>query len=127
MKLHIKNMVSARCKLAVKEELKKLNLHFIIVELGQVDIMENLSTGEWEQLKMSLSSIGLELMNDNKAILIERIKNIITEIVYYSDEIIKIKISNYLSEKLEHNFTYLSNIFSEVTGISIQHYIILNR
>jgi AraC-like DNA-binding protein len=127
MKLYIKNMVSARCKFAVKEELKKLNLHFIIVELGQVDIMEDLSSGQREQLKLALGSIGLELMDDQKAILIEKIKNSITEIVYYSAEFPRIKYSNYFSEKLHYNYTYLANKFSEVTGLSIQQYIIRNK
>lgn len=120
-------MVSNRCKMAVKEELNKLGLHFIIVDLGEIDIMEDLTAEQLEQLKIGLLASGLELMEDRKAILIERIKNIIIEMVHHSEELPKIKYSNYISEKLNHDYTYLSNIFSEVKGITIQQFIINHK
>jgi AraC-like DNA-binding protein len=120
-------MVSARCKMVVKEELKKMGLHFIVVDLGEVDIMENLSLEQREQLKRELLVSGLELMDDKRAVLIEKIKNVIIEMVHYSDELPKVNYSDYISEKLQHDYTYLSNIFSEVKGITIQQFIIVHK
>lgn len=120
-------MVSTRCKMAVKEELKKLGLHFIIVDLGEVDIMEDISDWQREQLKIALLGVGLELMDDKRAILIEKIKNVITEMIHYSDELPKINYSEYISEKLNFDYTYLSNIFSEVKGITLQQFIIVHK
>ena len=127
MKLYIKNMVSTRCKMAVKEELKKLGLHFILVELGEVEIMENISIEQREQLAGALSALGFELMDDKRAVLIEKIKNAIVELVHHSDEIIKINFSDYLSEKLHHDYTYMANLFSEIQGTTIEHFIITHK
>jgi YesN/AraC family two-component response regulator len=120
-------MVSNRCRMTVKEELRKLGLHFVIVELGEVDIMENITAEQREQLKTALLSSGLELMDDRRAILVERIKNAIIEMVHHLDENIKINLSDYLSEKLNHNYTYLANLFSEVRGITIEHFMIAHK
>jgi AraC-like DNA-binding protein len=120
-------MVSNRCKLAVKEELKKLGLHFMPVELGKVDIMENISTQLREELKANLLECGLELMDDKRAMLIEQIKNVIIEMVHHSDELIKTNFSCYLSEKLDHDYTYLANLFSAVQGITIEQFIISHK
>jgi AraC-like DNA-binding protein len=120
-------MVSNRCKMAVKEELKKLGLHFIVVDLGEVEIMESISGDQREQLKVGLLSSGLELMDDKRAMLIEKIKNIIIEMVHHSDELIKTNFSDYLSEKLNHDYTYLANLFSEVQGTTIEHFIISHK
>lgn len=127
MKIFIKYMVSLRCKMIVKEELKKLGLHFIVVDLGEIDIMEDISSEKREQLKIALLESGLELMDDKRAVLIEKIKNVIIELVHYSDEIPKVNYSDYISEKLNHDYTYLSNIFSEVKGITIQQFIIIHK
>ncbi len=120
-------MVSNRCKLAVRDELKKLGLHFIVVELGEVEIMENLNSDKRELLKRGLLECGLELMDDKKSILIEKIKNIIIKLIHHSDEVLKINFSDYLSEKLDHNYTYLANLFSEVQGTTIEQYIISHK
>jgi AraC-like DNA-binding protein len=120
-------MVSNRCKMAVKEELKKLGLHFIVVDLGEVEIMETLTMAKREILKANLLLSGLELMDDRKSMLIEKIKNIIIDMVHYSDEIIKINFSDYLSQKMNHDYTYLSNLFSEVQGTTIEHFIISHK
>ena len=127
MKLYIKYMVSNRCKVAVKEELKKLGLHYIMVNLGEVEIMEDLSEEEWERVKTALFSIGFELIDDKRSVLIERIKNTIIEMIYHSNEVIKTKFSNYLSKKLNYNYTYLANLFSEVQGITIEQFIISHK
>ena len=127
MKLFIKYMVSQRCKLMVKEELKKLGVHFIVVDLGEVEIMENISNDQREQLRTALLTSGLELMDDKRAILIERIKNVIIEMVHHSDEMIKINFSDFLSEKLHHDYTYLANLFSEVQGTTIEQFMISHK
>ena len=113
--------------MAVKEELRKLGLHFVVVDLGEVDIMENLSIEKREQLKTGLFNAGLELMDDKRSVLIERIVNVITEMIHYSDEIPKVNYSDFISEKLNYDYTYLSNIFSEVKGITIQQFIIIHK
>lgn len=120
-------MVSNRCKLAVKEELKKLGLHFIIVDLGEVEILENITFYQREELKTGLLASGLELMDDKKAVLIEKIKNVIIEMVHYTDEVIKVNFSNFLSEKLQHDYTYMANLFSEVQGTTIEQFIISHK
>jgi AraC-like DNA-binding protein len=127
MKLYIKNMVSHRCKMVVRSELEKMKLKHTIIELGEVEIMENLSTPKRDQLKASLLEFGLELMDDERAILVERIKNIIIEMVHYSDQLPKINFSDFLSEKLGQNYNQLSSLFSEVKGMTIEHYIIINK
>ena len=120
-------MVSLRCKMIVKEELKKLGLQFVVVELGMVEIMENITQEQHDQLKENLFKSGLELLDDRRAILIEKIKNVIIEMIHYADELPKINYSDYISQKLHHDYTYLSNIFSEVKGITIQHFIIIHK
>ena len=95
-------MISTRCKMMVKEELKKLGLHFIVVDLGEVEIMEDMTPEQKEYLKMALIDIGLELMDDKRGILIEKIKNVIVEMVHHADELPKTNFSDFLSEKLHH-------------------------
>ena len=120
-------MVSNRCKLAVKEALKSLGLHFIVVDLGEVEIMENFSIEQREEMKVVLLNSGLELMDDKRAVLIEKIKNVIIEMVHHTDEIIKTNFSDFLSKKLNHDYTYLSNLFSEVQGTTIEQFIISHK
>jgi YesN/AraC family two-component response regulator len=120
-------MVSIRCKMVVKDVLKKLGLHYSIVELGEVNIMENITEQQREQIRTELLKSGLELMDDKKSILIERIKNIIVEMVHYTDELPKVNFSHFLSEKLKHDYTYMANLFSETEGITIEHYILLHK
>lgn len=127
MKLYIKYMVSARCKAVVKTELTRLGLHFIVVDLGEVEVMETLSAEEWEDLKVALSNAGLELMDNKRAILIEQIKNVVIDMVHHSEEMIKVNFSLYLSEKLNRDYTYMANLFSEVQGTTIEHFIISHK
>lgn len=127
MKLFIKYMVSIRCKMVVKSELVKLGLHYLKIELGEVEILEEISASKRESLRTALLKSGLVLMENKKAILIEKIKTVIIEMVHYSDEIPKVNFSDVLSEKLNHDYTYLANLFSEVTGTTIEHFIILHK
>ncbi len=126
MKIYIKYMVSNRCKITVKEVLNKLGLHFI-VDMGEVDIMENITAGQREQIKVALHQSGLELMDDKKSMLIEKIKNIIIEMVHYSEELPKTNFSDYLAEKLNLDYTYMAKLFSEVQGTTIEKFIILHK
>ena len=116
-----------RCKMVVKEEIKKLGLHFILVDMGVVEIMEDITAQQREQIRVALHKSGLELMDDRKAVLIEKIKNVIIEMVHYSDEIPKINFSEYLFEKLHYDYTYLANLFSEVQGTTIEQFVILHK
>jgi AraC-like DNA-binding protein len=111
----------------VKEELKKMGLKYIILDLGMVEILEDIDQEQREELKKQLLKSGLELLDNKKSILIERIKNVITEMIHYSDELPKVNYSEYISEKLNNDYTYLSNVFSEVKGITIQQFIIINK
>ncbi|PKP23612.1 MAG: AraC family transcriptional regulator [Bacteroidetes bacterium HGW-Bacteroidetes-22] len=120
-------MVSNRCKMAVKIELQKLGLHFIVVELGEVDVMEEITPEQRANLRASLAISGLVLMDDKKAIIIEKIKTAIIELVHYSDEINKVSFSSILSQKLNLDYTYLSNLFSQVQGTTIEQFIILHK
>lgn len=111
----------------VKDELEKLGLHHAVVDLGTVEILEDITTEQRIQLKENLMKSGLELLDNKKSILIEKIKNIIIEMIHYSDELPKVNYSDYISEKLGYDYTYLANIFSEVRGITIQQFIIMNK
>jgi AraC-like DNA-binding protein len=126
-KLYVKYMVSLRCKMMVKTELKKLGLNYVSVELGMIEILEEITPEQREQLKINLKKSGLELLDDTRSILVEKIKNVIIEMIHYTDEEPKVNYSEFISEKLGYDYTYLSNIFSEVKGITIQQFIILNK
>ncbi|WP_445383046.1 helix-turn-helix domain-containing protein [Robiginitalea sp. IMCC43444] len=120
-------MVSLRCKLMVKHELEKLDIHYISIELGMVELKEAIPDKILQELKTNLAKSGLELLDDKKSILVDKIKNIIIKMIHYSDEIPEINFSDYLAEKLDYDYTYLSNLFSEVKGITIQHFIIKHK
>jgi AraC-like DNA-binding protein len=120
-------MVSNRCKIVVKEVLKELGLHFMVVDLGEVEVMENVSPEDREKIKIGLHEAGLELMDDKRAVLIEKIKNVIVQMVHHTDEMIKMNFSDFLSEKLNHDYTYLANLFSEVQGTTIEQFIISHK
>lgn len=120
-------MVSLRCKMVVKEELKKLGLRYVAVELGTVEITEDITEEQRQQLKKNLLKSGLELLDNKKSILIEKIKNVITEMIHYSDDLPKVNDSEYISKKLGYDYTYLANTFSEVKGITIQQFIINHK
>jgi AraC-like DNA-binding protein len=120
-------MVSTRCKMVVKSELEKLGVHHTRVELGEVEIMEELSAEQLNILNDGLKKTGLELIDDKNSILVEKIKTTIIELVHYTDKQIKINLSDYLSQKLNHNYTYLSNLFSEIKGTTIEKYYLSHR
>ena len=126
-KIHIKYMVSLRCVMVVKEELKKLGVKYINVSLGEVEILGKITKQQKDDLDNNLKKIGLELLDDKKSILIEKVKNEIINMIHHSESLPIINFSDFLSEKLGYDYTYLSNIFTEVQGITIQQFIIYNK
>ncbi len=120
-------MVSIRCKYFVTDVIKKIGLKLINVELGFVEFEGALSSEQKELLRSELLLSGLEMMDDKKSILIEKIKHVIIEMIHYSDEIPKVNFSVYLAEKTNHDYTYLSNLFSETEGTTIEHFIIKHK
>ena len=120
-------MVSLRCKMMVKADLEKLGIPYKTIDLGMVETFENINDELWEKLKNNLLKSGLELLDNKKSILIEKIKNVITEMIHYTDELPNVNYSDYISGKLDYDYTYLANTFSEVKGITIQQFIIINK
>jgi len=120
-------MVCIRCKMVVKDILEKQGLHYATVELGEVEMLDNITSKQHELLKSDLLKSGLELLDDKKSVLIQKIKNVIIELVHYSEEPLTVNFSNYLSQKLNHDYTYLANLFSEVQGITIEKFIITHK
>jgi len=127
MKLYIKNMVSIRCKMIVKSELEKLGLHYTTVDLGEVEVKENLTPDLHNQLYAALLKFGFELQTDMRSMLVEKIKLVIIEMVHYADTLPESNFSEYLTEKLKYDYTYLSNLFSTVHGNTIEQYIITHK
>ena len=120
-------MVSLRCKIVVKEELTSLGLKPSKVDLGEVEIQDEISDEVLEKLRKNLTRCGLELLNDKNSILIEKVKAAIIETIHYSDNNPKMNYSDYISEKLKYDYTYLSNIFSKMKGMTIQQFIIAGK
>lgn len=120
-------MVSNRCKLKVKEELKNLGISYESVDLGSAELREDISEEHRQQLKKALLKSGLELMDDQLAILIEKIKNVVVEMVHHSEDAPKLKFSDFLETKLDYDYSYLSNLFSETTGTTIEQFIIAHK
>lgn len=127
MKLYVKYMVSLRCKMLVKEELKNLGIRYVVVELGVIEVLEGISAAQKEQLKINLLKSGLELLDDKRSILVESIKTTIIEMIHHTDDPPKMNYSSYISSMLGYDYAYLANVFSEVKGITIQQFIILNK
>jgi len=113
--------------MVVKEELAKLGLHYTVVELGEAEIMETISAKQHDQFREALLKSGLELMDDKKSVLIQKIKSIIIELIHYTEEPLSIKLSELLSRKLNHDYTYLANLFSEVQGTTIEKFFIAHK
>ena len=127
MRIYIKNMVCIRCQMVVKAELEKLGLHYVDVKIGEANIIENILPEQIKELDKALRKSGLQLMDDKRSILVEKIKSAIIELVHYTDEQIKVNLSEFLSAKLNHNYTYLSNLFSEVKGTTIEKFYLAHK
>jgi len=127
MQLYIKNMVCPRCVTAVRNELEQMNLTVNSVELGEAEIANELTPEEHKHLEQSLKKLGFEIIEDRKSRIIEQVKNEIVYLVHHSDEILKTNLSSWLAERLNYDYTYLSNLFSEVEATTIEKYYISQR
>lgn len=125
MKLYIRNMVSLHSRTMVEEELNRLGLDHLPAESGEVELTGEISSSAVILLKEFLTRNELELIEDKKIQLIEKIKHSILEIVHDADKPLKTNFSNYLSSRLMYDYTYMANLFSRIQGITIEHYIIL--
>jgi AraC-like DNA-binding protein len=120
-------MVCIRCQMLVKAELEKLGLRYIDVKIGEADIIDDILPEQLQLLDLNLKKSGLQLMDNKKSILVEKIKSAIIELVHYTDEQLKVNLSEYLSEKLNYDYTYLANLFSEVKGITIEKFFLTHK
>ena len=120
-------MVCIRCQMVVKAELKKLGLQYVYVKIGEADIIGEVQKEQLVQLKLHLKKAGLVLMDDKKSVLVEKIKSAIIELVHYREDQIKVNLSDFLSEKLDYDYTYLANLFSEVKGITIEKFYLTHK
>ena len=114
--IFIKNMVCDRCIMVVQNELEKLGLDAKNIKLGEVILSKEITSLEKENLSKTLEPLGFEVIDDKKGRIIEKIKNIIIDLVHHQDSDVKTNLSDVLSDKLHHDYNYLSNLFSEVEG-----------
>jgi len=126
-KLYIKNMVCNRCIMVVKSELEKLDIQPLSVKLGDVVLSNSIDDKKKEELSQVLESLGFALIDDKRGRLIEQVKNSIIELVHYNDNDLKVNLSDYISEKLHHDYNYISNLFSEIEGTTIEKYFIAQK
>jgi len=127
MTIYVKDMVCNRCKMVVKSTLKNLGLHPVQVDLGEIELEENDITEVKEELRKELQSLGFDLLDDKKSRTIEKIKNLITDLVQNKSNKIDVKLSAYLTGELHQDYSALSNLFSDVEGITIEKYYILQK
>ena len=127
MKLYIKYTLYVQCKKEMLEQLDQLGLHYGELEKGELEITEDVDYDQIVKLKTNLVNSGLELVDDRKSNLVQKIKSVITETIQNTDVQLKTNFSVYLSEKLNYDYTYLSTLFSEMTGVTIEQYLISQR
>ena len=127
VKIFVKYMVSLRCKMIVRDTLNKLDIPYASIDLGVIETLGDVEPRKIEQLRTELSYSSLELLDSKRSILIEKVKAVIIDMIHYSDELPATNYSDYISDKLKYDYTYLSNMFSEVKGMTIQQFIILNK
>lgn len=120
-------MVSLRCKLIVQQQLDRIGIQYLSIDLGMVEAENSITSHQIDELKQSLQHVGLEILENKKSILIEKIKNVIIEMIHYNEEVLKVNHSDFISKKVGYDYTYLSNIFSEVEGITLQQFIIIHK
>ena len=127
MKIYIKNMVCNRCIMVVKNELEKLGFQTLNISLGEVELKNDLTETEKTDLDNHLKTFGFELIDDKKSRLIGQIKSLIIELVHQQNSDLKTNLSDFLISRLHHDYTYLSNLFSEVEGTTIEKYFIAQK
>lgn len=124
MKIYVKNMACESCKVVVKEALEEMDIHPVKVDLGEIEIKDDISDDEKRELNSRIKKVGLELLEKKQGVLIEKIRSVMVDYVYKSEEKPNVNFSVLLSEKLHHSYTYLANFFSEVEATTIEQYII---
>lgn len=127
MVIYVKNMVCNRCKMVVKSELEKLGFHPLAVELGEVELKNTPAEEDLEKIAKRFAEIGFELIDDKRSRLIERVKTLIVELVHHSDETIQVNVSDYLVQHIPMEYKYLSTLFSEIEGTTIEKFYISQR
>ena len=127
MKIYIKNMVCIRCKMVVRDQLKRITTDSAVVKLGEVEIAGTMNASQLNEFRSALLKFGLEVLDDKKGVLIDKIKQVIVELIHYEEEPLKVNFSAYLSNKLNYEYTYMANLFSEVEGINVEHYLISHK
>jgi AraC-like DNA-binding protein len=127
MRLNVKFDINLICKKVLEEQLDKEKISFTTLGFGEVDVKEELSNEKLEELKAALSDYGIEIVESNKSIIVQKIKDAIVEMVYLEDKLPTSKISQYLAEKIGFSYGYISNLFSDVTYTSIENFIIIQR
>jgi len=127
LKAFIRNMTTVPSQKQVKSIVEKLGLQLVSIDIGEIEVGEILSAQQYEKLKESLHQNDFEMISGKENILTEKIKNVVIEMIHYSDEMPVIKYSSYISSKLKTNYTYLSKIFSRVKNVTIEHFIILHK
>ena len=127
LKIYIKFMVSLRCKLIVQQQLDRIGIPYLSIDLGVVETENNIPSYQINELRKSLQLVGLEILENKKSILIDKIKNVIVEMIHYNEEVLRVNYSDFISNKVGYDYTYLSNIFSELEGITIQQFIIKHK
>ncbi len=124
MKIYVKNMACESCKIVVKDALDELGISLVKVELGEIETKEDLSDAEKKKLNRIINKAGLELLEKKQGVLVEKIRKVMIEYVYKSDNKPSIKFSVLLSQELNLSYTYLANFFSEVEATTIEQFII---
>ncbi len=127
MKLYIQNMVCLRCKMMVKVKLDEMGITYKSVELGEIDLANKITGKKLDEIRKCLLTLGLVLIEDQKAILVEKINALVIAMIHDDDELPSVKYSVYISEKLHHNYTYLANLFSEIKGCTLESFIIMHK
>lgn len=127
MKLYIKNMVCGRCEAAVKTVLEKMELPVVSIDLGEIILSRELISEEKQSLAVALKELGFELLEDKTSKTIEKIKNLIIDLVHYQNEKLKVNFSEFLANELYQDYSALSKLFSEVEGVTIEHYFIAQK
>jgi AraC-like DNA-binding protein len=127
MKLYIKYDINVICKKILQEQLEKLDLSYALVAFGEVEIKETIGNETLKQLSSNLNEYGIEIVENSKSILIQKIKDAIVEMIYMDEKLPTSKISAYLADKIGYSYGYISNVFADVTYTSIENFIILHK
>lgn len=127
MKLYIKYDINQACRIIMQEQLERLEIKYALLEFGEIEISDSVSDESFAELQNSLERYGIEIINNQKSQLVQRIKDTIIEMIYEKDKLPTSTISNYLADKLNLSYGYIANVFSEYTYTSIENFIIIQK